>query len=156
MDGLTRLLAIEDIKQLKARYARLVDRKQWDKLGDLFTTDAVLRHPYLGELRGQSSIVDALSASIGDATFSHHVGMPEIHVHSDRTAHGIWSVIIQTQRHDSRGDWIEEGRTEYEEDYRRDSEGHWRIATLSSLPLTRVRYLCNPQLMVEQPERNSG
>jgi ketosteroid isomerase-like protein len=153
MDGLTRLLAIEDIKQLKARYARLVDGKQWDSLADLFAEDAVLRHPHLGEIQGQSRIVEALSASVGNATFTHFVGMPEIHVQSDRTARGIWAAIVQGRRHDSHGDWIDEGRTEYQEDYRKDPEGHWRIVTLSSRPLTRVSYSCTFQPGLEQRSR---
>ena len=30
---------IEEIKQLKARYFRLMDTKQWDEWADLFTDD---------------------------------------------------------------------------------------------------------------------
>jgi 3-phenylpropionate/cinnamic acid dioxygenase small subunit len=34
---------IEAIKRLKARYFRLMDTKQWDQWGDVFTEDAHLR-----------------------------------------------------------------------------------------------------------------
>ena len=36
---------IEAIRQLKARYFRFVDTKQWDRWGDLFTEDAVFHVP---------------------------------------------------------------------------------------------------------------
>jgi ketosteroid isomerase-like protein len=138
MDPLSRLVAIEEIKQLKARYARFVDAKQWDGLAELFTGDAVLRHPHLGTLTGVNDIVAAISASIGDATFSHHVGMPEIEVISDTDAHGVWSVIVQAQRSDGARDWVDESRSEYHEDYRKGADGGWRIASSRSIPMTRV------------------
>src|ERR1700733_6454504 len=34
-----RLVHVENIKQLKARYFRFVDSKQWDALRDVFTDD---------------------------------------------------------------------------------------------------------------------
>ena len=36
---LTDLLEIEQIKQLKARYFRLMDQKRWDEFAQLFTED---------------------------------------------------------------------------------------------------------------------
>jgi hypothetical protein len=36
MDPLGRLVAIEEIKQVKVRYARLVDSKRWESLADVF------------------------------------------------------------------------------------------------------------------------
>ena len=40
MDDLTRLLEIEAIKQLKYRYFRHLDLKEWDALAELFAPDA--------------------------------------------------------------------------------------------------------------------
>ena len=40
MDPLQQLQEIEAIKQLKARYQRCVDTKDWDGLADTFTADA--------------------------------------------------------------------------------------------------------------------
>lgn len=37
MDRLARLEAIEETRNLKARHFRLIDTKQWELLGDLFT-----------------------------------------------------------------------------------------------------------------------
>jgi ketosteroid isomerase-like protein len=138
MDLLRRLEAIEDIKQLKARYARHVDAKRWDALADLFTEDAALQHPHLGTVTGRAHIVSAISASIDDASFSHHVGMPDIDVVADSTARGVWSVIVLGHRRDTAGDWVDESRTEYHEDYRKGADGSWRIARTRSVPMIRV------------------
>ena len=39
------LLDIEAIKQLKARYFRLMDQKQWEDWGLVFATDCVMEVP---------------------------------------------------------------------------------------------------------------
>ena len=39
------LVAVEEIKQLKARYFRFMDTKRWDEWADLFAEDAVLEWP---------------------------------------------------------------------------------------------------------------
>ena len=42
MDAAEQLLAIEDIKQLKARYFRCMDTKDWDGFAAVFAPNAVL------------------------------------------------------------------------------------------------------------------
>jgi hypothetical protein len=42
MDALARLLTIEDIKAVKARYCRLLDTKDWVGFAALFIDDAVM------------------------------------------------------------------------------------------------------------------
>lgn len=41
MNTIDQLVAIEEIKALKARYFRCVDTKDWDGFGAVFATDAV-------------------------------------------------------------------------------------------------------------------
>jgi hypothetical protein len=41
IDALARLNAIEDIKQLKARYFRLMDTRDWQGMALTFSRDAV-------------------------------------------------------------------------------------------------------------------
>ena len=41
MDAAAQLLAMEEIKQLKARYFRFVDTKDWEALSTIFCEDAV-------------------------------------------------------------------------------------------------------------------
>jgi 3-phenylpropionate/cinnamic acid dioxygenase small subunit len=48
------LMDIEQIKQLKARYFRLLDTKQWEAWGQVFTADCEVR---FGELDSDRWIV---------------------------------------------------------------------------------------------------
>ena len=67
MTPIDRLLAIEEIKQLKARYFRCMDQKKWDEFEAVFTPDVVFdlreaifaRNPATGEIMksGDSSSV---------------------------------------------------------------------------------------------------
>src|SRR6266487_3963844 len=71
-----RLEAIEEIKQLKARYFRCMDRKDWDGFASVFAPDA--RMDVSGELAneaagrgvtiGDHEIADFVRASIDDVT----------------------------------------------------------------------------------------
>ena len=42
MEAIDRLLAFEDLRNLKARYLQYLDSKQWDKYANLFVEDAVI------------------------------------------------------------------------------------------------------------------
>ena len=59
MDDLERLVAIEEIKQLKARYFRCMDTKDWEGFAEVFAPDAVeairstLRQSVTETVRGQ-------------------------------------------------------------------------------------------------------
>jgi uncharacterized protein (TIGR02246 family) len=131
---------IEAIKQLKARYFRLMDTKQWDQFGELFTEDATLAaSPDPKEtFHGRADIVRRVSAALREATTVHHGHMPEIELTGPDTARGIWSME----------DYVEfpnapdgarvglRGYGHYHEEYRRDTDGQWRIARLH---LSRLR-----------------
>ncbi|MGH6739732.1 MAG: nuclear transport factor 2 family protein [Bradyrhizobium sp.] len=41
MDAVAKLIAIEEIKQVKARYFRLMDTRDFDGMADVFCRDAV-------------------------------------------------------------------------------------------------------------------
>jgi hypothetical protein len=52
MTDLERLIAIEDLRYLKARYARYADSKDWDALAGLFTPEATFTpHGVDGEVQ---------------------------------------------------------------------------------------------------------
>ena len=61
MDGIERLQAIEDIKQLKARYFRCMDTKDWDGFAAVFTPDATM--DVSGEMRDGVSVSRTKSRS---------------------------------------------------------------------------------------------
>jgi bile-acid 7alpha-dehydratase len=92
-----RIRALEDIeaiKQLKAKYFRCLDNKQWDELSDCFTEHATT-HYADGEyqLNGRDQIMTFLKAGLGRSSFfgfhqGHH---PEIELITETTAKGAWS-----------------------------------------------------------------
>ena len=87
------LEAIEAIKQVKYAYFRLLDLKQFDELGELLTDRCTAdyedgRHHF----EGREAIVRFLSESLADPRIvsEHHGHHPEIDVHPDATATGVW------------------------------------------------------------------
>ena len=93
MDDLQRLVAIEAIKQLKARYQRAVDTKDWELMASVLAPDA--RSVYSDgkyAFEGRDAIVKFLTDGLGSAEVQsmHHAHTPEIEITSDTTAKGIW------------------------------------------------------------------
>ena len=93
MDDLQKLVEIEAIKQLKARYQRAVDTKDWDLMSSVLAPDAKSIYSdgkYAFE--GREAIVDFLSKSLGNTAIAsmHHAHTPEIDVTSETTASGKW------------------------------------------------------------------
>jgi len=131
-----RLADIERIHQLKARYFRLMDTKDWDGLRDVFTADAVIDTTEDSGtiIEGVDEYLPFLISQIGDVVTAHHGHMPEITFVDDDTATGIWAMEDEL--------WWPEGSPirhlhgygHYHETYVR-REGQWRIA---SLRLTRL------------------
>ena len=128
-DSLRRLLDVEEIKQLKARYFRSMDRKQWDEFGRVFARDAVLEVPDVGmNTRGRDEIVAAVSGALVGTRTVHHGHMPEIEITGPDTARGTWAMFdyVEWPPGES-GDRIGlEGYGHYLEEYVRE-DGQWRI-----------------------------
>ncbi len=97
MDAAEQLLAIEDIKQLKARYFRCMDTKDWDGFAAVFAPNAVL--DVTGEtgtdegiVRGNELIAEYVRGHVDPVTTVHHGHMPEIEITTPTTATGIWAM----------------------------------------------------------------
>jgi len=97
MDAAT-LAEIEAIKQLKARYFRLLDTKQWDAWRELFSDD------FTGEVQGgemhepiqfasREELVATNRKLLATATTVHHGHMPEITLTGPASATGIWAMM---------------------------------------------------------------
>jgi len=128
---------IEAIKQLKARYFRLMDSKEWLPFSQVFTDDVVVdvshdKHPPGDTIEGRANVVDFIRKAIGKALTVHHGHMPEIELLSATEARGIWAMFDYVELSPSRGI---RGYGHYHEEYRKE-RGHWRI---SKLKLTRLR-----------------
>ncbi len=118
------LLAIEAIKQLKARYFRLMDTKQWAEWEQVFSEDARLQWgPGPRDFaEGRSAIVAAVSEALRDATTCHHGNLPEIELIDADHARGIWAMFDRVEH----PDYLLEGFGHYHEEYVRERDG-WRI-----------------------------
>ena len=128
-EGLQRLLDIEAIKQLKARYFRLMDQKQWDDWGLVFATDCVMEVPE-AELvnHGREEIVTSVSGALVGARTCHHGHMPEIEITGDGTARGVWAMFDYVEWDEQDGARVGlQGYGHYREEYKRE-DGEWRIA----------------------------
>jgi len=124
---------VEAIKQLKARYFRTMDTKDWAAMRQVFTDDVLVDTTASGGgiVTGADAFVSFLEATLDGAVTVHHGHMPEIEVTSPTTARGVWAlqdVIIWpdgTRLH---------GYGHYHETYARAGD-EWRIA---SSTLTRL------------------
>jgi uncharacterized protein (TIGR02246 family) len=127
---LRRLLDIEEIKQLKARYFRCMDQKDWDGWREVFARDAVLEVPEANmTTTGRDAIVESVSGLLTGARTVHHGHMPEIEVTGDGTARGMWAMFDYVEWPAAGGaDRVGlQGYGHYVEEYVRE-DGRWRIS----------------------------
>ena len=127
-----RLLAVEEIRRLKARYFRLLDTQQWDDWGDVFTADVVMDIPEAGTVTtGRDDVVRGVSSALAGAQTVHHGHMPEIELTGPDTARGIWAMedYVEWPTGEDGARVGMRGYGHYREEYRREDDV-WRIARL--------------------------
>lgn len=142
MDAITRLVIIEDIRDLKARYFRLLDAKLWDEFGALFTHDAVMdlssvlpagTPEELLTVNGRDAIVAQNRALLSNAIMVHNGYSHELAIHDENNASGIWSQEDRVVFPDDVECPFPYRRSHnfgrYYEDFRREADG-WKIARL--------------------------
>src|ERR1700756_2395964 len=90
LDGIEAHIAIGEVK---ARYCRCLDTKDWEGYADVFTEDLVLdTRPAGGMLiEGRDAAIRMVRASVETARTAHQVHSPEIRLDGD-TAHVIWAM----------------------------------------------------------------
>lgn len=125
-----------EICELKARYCRLLDAKDWAAWTELFTEDFVgdTSEAQGDIVRGRQAFVAYVQQSLGRPSriTAHQVHNPEIELTSATTAKAVWAMedvvrinfLINVQ-----------GRGHYTETYEKQ-EGRW---LLKSSKLTRLR-----------------
>lgn len=149
-------LAIQKIRICKAKYWHYMDMKQWDKLAQVFSNDAIAdfrgeRDLKPGEpisklepvedsiakgdpaaFQGRRNIMDGLySGMIQDWMTFHHGGEPIIELTGPDTATGMWPLFDYIGH---KGRFLK-GYGHYHEKYCFE-DGEWRI---SHLVLTRIK-----------------
>ena len=94
MDDATALLEIEAIKQLKARYCRYLDTKDWQAWRSLFSDDFLSdTSPAGGKvIQGADDFVAFTRKSLRSQATVHQVHAPEIELTSPTTARGVWAL----------------------------------------------------------------
>jgi uncharacterized protein (TIGR02246 family) len=124
---------VEAIRQLKARYFRTMDTKQWDEMRLVFADDVIMDTTASGGgvVTGAEEFTEFLRETLSDVVTVHHGHMPEIEVTSPTTATGTWALQDLLVWPD--GTRLE-GYGHYHETYEK-IEGDWRIA---SSTLTRL------------------
>ncbi len=132
----THLAEIEEIKQLKARYCRLLDTKQWDAWRDVFVDDFTgiyeLPPNPASEFSSADAIVETNKVILRDAETTHQVFSPEIEIGDGGSAGGVWAMF----------DFVRlpafafKGYGHYHDRYLKCTDGQWRIV---STHLTRLQ-----------------
>jgi SnoaL-like domain len=93
-NGADALVEIEAIKQLKARYCRYLDTKDWTAWRQLFADDFVSDTSKSGGkvIEGADAFVAFTRKSLRTQATVHQVHAPEIELTSPTTAHGVWAL----------------------------------------------------------------
>jgi ketosteroid isomerase-like protein len=132
------LVEIEQIRQLKARYFRLMDQKQWDEWALVFCEDCVIDTTQEGSpiLEGRQAFLEFLPPILEHVQTVHHGHMSEIEITSPTTATGTWSMEDMLWWPPDQGGRTLWGQGWYFERYRKDPDGQWRILELT---LRRIR-----------------
>lgn len=94
MSAADKLLAIEEIHQLKARYFRCVDTKDWACYQAVFAPDIAFKEESGNIRRGPEGKMQMIKESgLYDQMVSVHHGFnPEIEILTPTTAKGIWAM----------------------------------------------------------------
>ncbi|MGE2726024.1 nuclear transport factor 2 family protein [Mycolicibacterium pulveris] len=128
------LLEIEAIKQLKARYCRHLDTKDWAAWRKLFADDFVSdTSPAGGKvIEGADAFVAFTRKSLRNQATVHQVHSPEIELITATTARGVWALEDVVRF----GPGVNlHGYGHYHETYEK-VDGQWRF---TSSTLTRLR-----------------
>lgn len=143
MDALQRLIEIEAIKDLKARYFRGVDMREENTLRDVFCEDVQLDYsracidpqtgvnhiPGAGSTTGSDVGIAMIIETQKGMVSVHHASIPEIRILDESNAEAIWPMVDRLQF--PAGSAIREliGYGYYYDSYKK-IDGEWRIQTL--------------------------
>lgn len=103
LDPVDELTSREQIRELKARYFRTMDTKDWAGYADCFAPDCVVdmrgenhdnspADPDYGLLRGNRAYAEFVRSHIDHVCTVHHGHMSELEFTGPDTARGIWAM----------------------------------------------------------------
>ena len=141
MTDAERHLAIDEIKQVKARYFRCMDTKDWLGFGAVFAPDATVDYTPPGgnaadwSTSGAAKIVAFVRKVVEPAITVHHGHMPEVELTSDTTARATFAMEDLIWWPEGSRRKTLHGWGHYHETFTK-IDGKWVIKTLK---LTRLR-----------------
>ena len=119
---------IEAIRQLKARYFRLMDIKDWDSWRGMFTDDVVVTVDTgvgkIPPISGADDFVAFVRNRNHHRATVHHGHTSEIEITSPTTARAVWAMEDIVEQDDG---CLKRGYGHYHDTYRKGADG-WRIA----------------------------
>ncbi|HEB87991.1 MAG TPA: nuclear transport factor 2 family protein [Deltaproteobacteria bacterium] len=114
------------IRELACLYARMVDRRDWDSIADVFADDAQLSGPGFS-MRGHRELIRGLSGIDRYAATLHCVHNQLIEISGDDASGEVYCVA--NHLHKIEGEpWKLDMGIRYQDRYRRTGAG-WRIVT---------------------------
>jgi len=144
MDGIEKLLAMEAIRQTKARYFYGVDKRDWVLFASVFTGDVEMIVPEQAGhpqqvVRGRDNVIKLVSDAMAPVTTMHFGHTPIIEFTSATSASVIWAMEDHLWKNPDFPDAIPcnyaHGCGHYLETYKL-LDGEWLI---SHIELTRLR-----------------
>lgn len=130
-------MVMEEVRELKARYLRLLDTQQWDDLVAIFAPDARFTLATFGDpivFDNTAEWIGYVKPVLGGGKTVHQVHQGEIDVVDENTASARWAMTDYVVPAASSGRASFYGHGHYTEQYRR-IDGSWRIVELA---LTRL------------------
>jgi bile-acid 7alpha-dehydratase len=159
---LAKLLAIEEIKQVKYAYLRHLDLKEWDAVAALFTPDVVSTYSDgKNSYNGREAVMEFLSTSLSHkrVVTKHQVHHPEITFNDALTeARGTWyltDMVINTVSRDQAKHFSIAGTAFYDECYVNTADG-WKISVIGYKRVYEETTSRNAELVFEYKNRFLG
>ena len=139
---ISELVAIEKIRQLKARYFRSMDQKDWDLWEQVFTEDVLIDTTQEGSplITSRQAFREFLPPMLEGVKTVHHGHTSEIKITSPTSATGVWAMEDNLWWPQSAGGNHLWGTGWYFEKYQKQDSGEWLIA---ELVLRRIRVEIN-------------
>jgi hypothetical protein len=139
MNDIERMLAVEAIKQTKARYFRFLDTKDLENFCSVFAADATMdmrgeTADGSGLVKGNRQIAEFILNSVAGVITVHHGHTPEIELVLPISAHGIWAMEDKLWKIANSPSVLPfntmHGYGHYHETYSM-ADGHWFIQTMT-------------------------
>jgi hypothetical protein len=116
---------IEAIKQLKARYMRAVDTKDWALCREVLADDFAVDTGFQCNRSAEDVVHFFETRLVADVATVHHVHAPEIELTSETMARGVWAYEEHARYPDGR--WMD-GYGYHHETYEK-VDGVWKMKT---------------------------